>query len=406
MLIKKISSLIIAAIVCLGLQAQTVKELQAKKQKALEELAVTGRLLNETRKDKQGTENKLNLLNRSISQSTEYIKTLNDEIQLLDMNIDSIRVAKGDAQQQLERLRCEYAQTSRALYANRKYFSPLIFVISAENFNQAYRRFRYLQQVAEHRKRQAREISSITENLLRQENALAENRRNKETAANTKALEQQRLEQQRRQQSSQLSLLKKKESQLKEKQKKQQAQADKLNNKIQEMIAAEIRRQEEAKKKQEKKSDGKKYEMSKEEKLVAGNFQANKGKLPRPVEKSFISGHFGVQPHPVLDKVTINNKGIYLQAPAGSDARAVFEGEVTQCFSVPGSNQSVIVKHGNYRTVYSNLTTLYVKTGDKVTTKQKIGKIFTDKENDNKTEIYFMLYKDTDIQNPEVWLAK
>ena len=84
----------------------------------------------------------------------------------------------------------------------------------------------------------------------------------------------------------------------------------------------------------------------------------------------------------------------------------MFEGVVTQCFSIPGSNSSVIIKHGNYRTVYSNLTTLYVKVGDKVTTKQKIGKIFTDKENDNKTELYFMLYKDTEIQNPELWLAK
>lgn len=169
------------------------------------------------------------------------------------------------------------------------------------------------------------------------------------------------------------------------------------------MIAAEIRKQEEKSRKSTGSSSGK-YQMSREEKLVAGNFEANKGKLPRPVEKGFISGHFGVQPHPILEKVTINNKGIYLQTLANTDARAIFEGVVTQCFSVPGSNQSVIVKHGNYRTVYSNLSKLYVKIGDKVTTKQKIGKIFTDEENDNKTELYFMLYKDTDIQNPEIWL--
>ena len=145
--------------------------------------------------------------------------------------------------------------------------------------------------------------------------------------------------------------------------------------------------------------------MNREEKLVAGNFEKNKGKLPLPVEKGFISGHYGIQPHPFLDKVQVNNKGTYIQTPAGSDARAIFEGEVTQCFSVPGSNNSVIIKHGNYRTVYSNLTTLYVKAGDKVSTKQKIGKVFTDKENDNKTELYIMVYKDTEIQNPETWLA-
>lgn len=402
---RYIGILILLLCACCTLQAQTIKELEAQKKKALEELAVTNKLLNETQKNKKGTENKISLLKRSIKQSNDYIKTLNRELELLNRDIDSIQNSKNMHEKRLEELRNEYAQTSRALYNHHKYFSPLLFVISSDNFNQAFRRFRYLQQVAQHRKTQAEEIQEITNTLSQQENLLAENRTQKTTAMNAKELEQKRLEKQQQQQASELSSLKKKESQLKTKQKQQQKQADQLNKKIQDKIAAEIRRQEEqAKKNKGSKTD--KYEMSKEEKLVAGNFQANKGKLPRPVEKGFISGHFGVQPHPILDKVTINNKGIYIQTPAGSDARAVFEGEVTQCFSVPGSNQSVIIKHGNYRTVYSNLTTLYVKVGDKVTTKQKIGKIFTDKENDNKTELYLMLYKDTEIQNPELWLAK
>lgn len=391
---------------CISLNAQTIKELEAEKKKALDELAVTNRLLNETQKNKKGTENKLNLLKRSIKQSANYINALNKEIGLLDENISSLQASRLSHQERLERLCDEYAQTTRALYSHHKYFSPILFIVSADNFNQALRRFRYLQQVAANRKYQAQEIAKITQQLKTEEELLTENRIQKETAVSAKELEQQRLEQQRRKRNDELASLKKKESSLKQKQKEQQKKADKLNQKIQDMIAAEIKRQkdEAAKKaKQEGKKDP--YELSKEEKLVAGNFEANKGKLPRPVEKGFISGHFGVQPHPFLDKVQINNKGTYFQIPAGSDARAVFEGEVTQCFSVPGSNQSVIVKHGNYRTVYSNLVTLYVKVGDKISTKQKIGKVFTDTENDNKTELYFMLYKDTEIQNPENWLA-
>lgn len=406
---KYTTILIMVACSCCSIQAQTIKELEAQKKKALEELAVTNKLLNETQKSKKGTENKINLLKRSIKQSNDYINALNKEVELLNRDIDSIQTSKNIHEQKLEQLRKEYAQTTRALYYHHKYFSPLLFIVSSDNFNQAYRRFLYLQQVAKHRKIQAEEILGITTLLAQQENMLAENRVQKETAMNAKELEQQRLERQKQQRTSELSSLRQKETQLKTKQKQQQKQANQLNKKIQDTIAAEIRRQEEeARKKAANKNGSKseKYEMSKEEKLVAGNFQANKGKLPRPIEKGFISGHFGIQPHPILDKVTINNKGIYLQAPAGSDARAVFEGEVTQCFSVPGSNQSVIVKHGNYRTVYSNLSTLYVKVGDKITTKQKIGKIFTDKENDNKTELYLMLYKDTEIQNPELWLAK
>ena len=390
----------------INLNAQSIKELEAQKKKALDELAVTNRLLNETQKNKKGTENKLNLLKQSIKQSTNYINALNKEIGALDANISSLQASRLSHQERLKHLKHEYAISTRAIYAHHKYFSPILFIFSADNFNQAIRRFRYLQQVAAHRKHQAREIEKITQQLIEEENLLTENRIQKETAISAKTLEQQRLEEQRKKRNDELASLKQKESSLKKKQKEQQKKADKLNQKIQDKIAAEIKRQKEeaaAKAKKEGKKDP--YELSKEEKLVTGNFEANKGKLPRPIEKGFISGHFGVQPHPFLDKVQVNNKGTYFQIPAGSDARAVFEGEVTQCFSVPGSNQSVIIKHGNYRTVYSNLATLYVKVGDKVSTKQKIGKVYTDTENDNKTELYFMLYKDTEIQNPENWLA-
>ena len=381
---------------------QTIKELEAKKKKALNDLAITNKLLNETQKNKKGTENKLYLLKRSIKQSNEYINTLNSEISVLNHDIDSIQQSKNSYEKYLEQLRIEYAQNSRAIYNHHKHFSPTMYILSASNFNQAFRRFRYLQEASNHRKKIVKEIEQITLTLKEQEELLTENRSKKETAVNAKELEQQRLEQQKRQHTSELSSLQTKEKQLKAKQKKQQEQANLLNKKIQDMIAAELKKQDKTGNTQSKD----KFELSKEEKLVAGNFQANKGKLPRPIEKGFISGHYGVQPHPFLEKVTINNKGTYFQAPSGSDARAVFEGAVTQCFSIPGSNRSVIIKHGNYRTVYSNLTTLYVKVGDKVTTKQKIGKIYTDKENDNKTELYFMLYKDTEIQNPELWLAK
>ena len=186
-----------------------------------------------------------------------------------------------------------------------------------------------------------------------------------------------------------------------------------MNNKIQKLIADEFRKEDERRKKaasEAAKESGKPvpitFEMSKDEQLIAGNFEKNKGRLPLPVEQGFVSGHFGVQKHPVLSHVTTNNKGVYIQAPSGSLARAIFEGVVTQCFMVPGSNSAVIVKHGNYRTVYSNLTEIYVKEGDKISTKQKIGKIFVDTENDNKTELYMMLYKDKTIENPEVWLAR
>jgi murein DD-endopeptidase MepM/ murein hydrolase activator NlpD len=128
--------------------------------------------------------------------------------------------------------------------------------------------------------------------------------------------------------------------------------------------------------------------------------------LPWPTSNGYISGHYGVQAHPVLKHVTTNNKGIYLQTPARSNARAVFEGTVTQRFSIPGTNNAVIIQHGEFRTVYANLTEIYVNVGDKVSAKQSIGRIFTDSDNDNKTELYFQIWQGRGLLNPESWIAK
>lgn len=146
--------------------------------------------------------------------------------------------------------------------------------------------------------------------------------------------------------------------------------------------------------------------LTREETQLSGSFGRNIGRLPWPTSNGFISGHFGIQQHAVLKHVTTNNKGVYIQTPSGSSARAVFEGVVTQRFSIPGSNNAVIIQHGNYRTVYANLTQIFVREGEHVSAKQAIGKIYTDDENGNKTELYFQVWKDKNIQNPESWITR
>lgn len=386
--------------------AQTRAQLEAQKKKALENLAQTNKLLNETQQSKKSSENKVNLLKRSINERNALIKSLNGEIGELEQSIVALTAEKSELEQKLEYQKVEYARLVRETHAQRNHFSPLLFILSSKNFSQAYRRFRYLQELSSYRKSQALEIMRLTDELSSKEMALQTDVEQKGRAVSQKAREAKKLESDRQRESKMLTDLQKREKDLKAQQKKQQKRADELNAKIQKLIAAEIKRDEERRRREAAKQGKPTYQMSRDEQLVAGNFEKNKGKLPLPVERGFISGHFGVQPHPVLPHVTTNNKGVYIQTPAGSAARAVFEGVVTKCFMVPGSNSSVIVKHGNYRTVYSNLTELYVKEGDKVTTKQKLGKIFVDVENDNKTELYLMLYKNTDIQNPELWLAQ
>lgn len=393
-------------LVSLPMVGETRQQLEAQKKKALENLAQTNKLLDETQKSKKSSENKVNLLKRSINERNALIKSLNGEIGELENSIVELSTQKDELQQRLDYEKSEYARLVRATYERRNHFSPLRFILSSNSFSQAFRRFRYLQELRRYRRSQAEEILRLTDEIAAKELALQTDVEQKGRVVSQKAREAKKLEDDRQRENKMLTDLQKKEKDLKAKQKKQQKRADELNAKIQKMIAAEIKKEEERRKKEAKNQGKPTYQMSKDEQLVAGNFEKNKGKLPLPVERGFISGHFGVQPHPVLPHVTTNNKGIYIQTSAGSTARAIFDGVVTKCFMVPGSNSSVIVKHGNYRTVYSNLTELYVKEGDKVTTKQKLGKIFVDTENDNKTELYLMLYKDTDIQNPEPWLAK
>lgn len=399
---RSLTLLFILIFSILNLQAQSLKELEKRRKQALNNLEVTNKLLNETNKSKQSSVNKINIIKQNIYERQQIISNINQELNVINLTIDTLQTKRNNLLQKLERIKVEYAALVQKTHYRTNALSYISFILSAENFNQMFRRIRYLQQFARYRKQQAQEIEQTTILLAEKEEVLTQSREKKSEVLSIKQYENQKLESDRQKENKMLNELKTKEKKLIAQQKKQQKTANELNRKIQALIDAEI------KKEQKRNSNNKqnKIILTKEEALIAGNFEKNKGRLPWPVEKGFVSGKFGIQKHPVLEHVTTNNKGIYIQTNMGSDARAIFEGIVTQCFSVPGSNNAVIIKHGNYRTVYTNLTTLYVKEGDKVSAKQKIGKIFVDEENDNKTEMLLMLYLNTTLQNPEPWLAK
>lgn len=254
------------------------------------------------------------------------------------------------------------------------------------------RRVRYMSEFQQFRKQQVARIMNTQAEIDTQNELLQENKIGKEDALRAHQLQQDNLARDEKKQKAMLDQLKKKESDLRAQQKSQQKKADDLNRKIEEMIAKEVQK-------------GQGQKMSKEQTLIAGGFEKNKGRLPMPTESGFISGHFGVQAHATLDKVTVNNKGIYIKTTAGSKARAVYDGEVTSTFVMSGT-YAVIVTHGNYRTVYSGLSAISVKKGDKVKAKQQIGTIYTDPDQDNATILFFQIWQDKNILNPESWLSK
>ena len=408
---KRIAFICIIAFVSAGiLSAQSVKELEKQRKATLQQLETTGKLLNETKKNEKVSLNKLNILNRSISERKRLINDIGTEITALDTEMAELNIQKADLETQLCQLKADYARLVQETAYSRNRYAELLFVLSADSFNQMYRRLRYLREFADYRKEQVQPIEEVQAQIAQKNDALLQNRQSKQEVLQLKEREHEKLARDERREKLMLNELKKKEKDLLAQQKNQQKKADELNSRIEKLIAEEIRKAEAAKKKTTttgtQKPTSAESAMTKEEELLAGGFERNKGRLPWPTETGFISGRFGVQPHPVLEHVTINNKGIYIQTKAGATARAVYEGEVTQRFAVPGSNNAVIVKHGNYRTVYANLTEIYVQEGDKVSAKQAIGRIYCDGENDNKTELYFQVWKDKSIENPALWLAK
>ena len=381
-----------AVMACPVFAADSVKDLQKKQRQLQAEIEQTNKMLKQTKKDESATMNKLQLLNQNIKTQKKLIHTLDSEITALNREMKRLSNTRDSLQVILERYKADYAQMVRQSHYARMQQSPLLFLLASDSFQQLARRTRYLQEFAHFRQEQVRRIENTQAEIDTQNELLETNKADKQAALSTRKREQANLQRDERKQKNMLNQLKSKEKDLNKQIKQKQKKVDELNRKIDEMV-----------RKQTEKAS--KTTLTKEQQLIAGGFEANKGRLPWPVEKGMISGHFGKQQHPVYSQVTMDNKGIYIQTTAGTKARAVYKGEVTSCFMV-GGTYAVIVQHGNYRTVYSNLSKLSVKQGDKVDTKQAIGTIFTDPEQDQKTELYFQIYKDKNIQNPELWIAK
>jgi murein hydrolase activator len=432
--------------------AESISELKKKQQQAKQKIELTNKLLRETQKTQKTTVSSLTVLKKQITERENLISALNSEISMLDVNLQSLGTEKLILQQRLTALKAEYAKLVYHAYFFKHEYNKFIFIFSSETFSQAYRRIRYVQQYSQYRKDQTIQIQQVAEQLYQKEQQLVDTKNTKAGVLQGKEIENQRLQVAKSNTQKMLGDLSKKEKDLRDQLKKQQKQVNELNNKIDQLIAAEIAAAEkkaEAKRKREEeaaaaaearaqkqKSSAKKRGsnantnnantnttsvskksikvapitspsqlMTKEEGIIAGGFEKNIGRLPWPV-RGVITGHFGIQNHPVLEHVQINNKGIYIQTQPNSDACAVFEGEVTQVFAIPGSNNAIIVKHGNYRTVYANLTTTYVRVGAHVNARQRLGRIDVEQDNNNKTELYFMLYKNSTLENPERWLSK
>lgn len=391
------------------LHAQTKKDdLQRQSDELNEKIALTKKLIREAESGQKLTSNQLAVLREQIRYREALIASISGEIRSIDQEIDSREKNIESLQAELNAMQKEYARMVVSAYQNRSSYDKMMYVFAADDFNQAYKRFKMTQHYAERRKEQMISMQKKQAELAAAVQTLQENKKQKQSLAASKEDEKKAIDDDKKKQEVKLSGLKAEEKKLREQQKKQESDRKKLTARIEEIIRAEI----EAERKRTSSSSGtaagaSKLELAPEVKSLNADFEKNKGALPWPVQKGVVTSRFGRQPHPSIAGIEIDNKGIDFTTEKGGHAVAVFGGTVSSVFTIPGAGQNIIITHGSYKSVYSGLETVSVKVGDKVSNNQHIGTVIGNGEDH---VLHFEIWKITAesgaAQNPELWLRK
>ncbi len=381
-------------------QKNKKQKLEKDKKQIEKEISYTNKLLTETKKSRTSSIEQLVILNNKIGHREALISTISREVQGFGKQIKSGQENINQLTEDLKKLKEEYAQMIYHAYKNRSSYDLLMFLFSSEDFNQAYQRLKYLQQYSSYRKNQVELIQQKQAELNEQIKENEALKANKVKLLDNEKIEKSQLNAERNENNSTVKQLRQKEGQLLASLRVKQKATLELQRQIQKIIDAERRRLAE-----EKKASKMKIGLTPKEMELSKTFATNKGRLPWPSQRGIISSSFGPQKHPILKDIVIDNDGIDILTNEGSVVRAVFSGTVSAITRVTNYNYLVIIRHGEYLTVYINLIKVYVKAGDEVQTKQNIGLVFTNIE-ESKTEFKFQLWKGNVKLNPEYWLAK
>ena len=381
-------------------QSQSKKDLENKKKELQKEIDYQNKLLDEVKKNKNRSMVQLAILNNKIVKQQSLIALLNSEIETLGKNINETRKNIQIKESEMNILKNDYAKIIFASYKNRDSYQRLMFLFASSDFNQGYQRIKYFQYYADARKKQAGLIQETQRQLETKKQELEIEKEEHNKALNEKEKERGKLSKEKKDKEVVLTDLQKREKKIKDELKKKKEASEKLKKAIEKVIDAEIKKSREGSKK-----DSKKITLTPDEQVLSDDFQINKGHLPWPLAEGVITESFGTHAHPDLPGIKITNNGVNIGTNKGATVRAVFNGTVVAVASVGGvDGKVVIVKHGEYLSVYSNLAEAHMKSGDKIKTKQSIGKVLTD--DNSVTELHFEIWKGQTMMNPESWIAK
>jgi len=380
----------------IGLQAQTKKELEAKRHRLKKEIRQINRLLIQTKTKEKSVLSRVTDLDKRLKTRQKLLETIRQETNLLNNSISKNEQQIASLEKNLAALKADYAAMIIQSYKTKSKENRLLFLLSAKDFTQAYNRLKYMKQYTDYRRRQGVEIQSQTLKLKKLNDTLLYRKQSKDTLLIQTQKEQDSIKIEKENHKKLIAKIKRKEryylAHIRKKQKEERA----VNRKIEKLIRAAIA-------KSNKK--GSAFKLTAEAKALAADFIANKGKLPWPVAKGLVVLRYGPQPHPVVKTATIQSNGVRIATEKGAYARAVFKGTVLAIQLIPGGQKVVLIQHGNYISVYKNLDTVIVNKGQKVETKQNIGSVHTDSST-GKTILAFVLFKEVKTVNPALWLYK
>jgi septal ring factor EnvC (AmiA/AmiB activator) len=375
------------------------QELEAQRVRLKNEIKQINELLFSSKKNRKNVVTEVEDLQVKLSVREELIKVTNAQVNLLTRKINLNERNISDQRKELEALKEDYAKMIQNSYASKSLQNRLMFLFSSENFLQAYKRIQYLKQYTQYRRKQGLAIAEKTQLLQELNKALIEEKSKKLVLVEENKTVQEQLKKERNAQENLIKSLRRKERSLAAQISKKEKEARAIDREIDRLIRAAIADSNKAAEKRGKKT----FELTPEAKLIAANFEANRGRLPWPLDKGVIIQGSGRQRHPVVKTTTIQSNGVTIATAPATQVRAVFEGEVMSVVTFKGSNPSVLIRHGNYITVYKNLGKLYVKKGDKVKAKEAIGEVFTNQQT-GKTEIQFSIFNNVKVLNPKGWI--
>jgi septal ring factor EnvC (AmiA/AmiB activator) len=381
--------------VAMAVGQSTIESLNAEIKRAEKEIAKNEKLLKEVVKSKKSNQTEIKLLQSKINNRDKIVGNLNKQIDLISKNIGQKEGDIASMNKQIERLKKEYAKTLEVAYKNYKVGTPLLFLFSARDLNTATQRLNFMQRYNKALKTKADNIEELSRTVAAEVEALGREQASLDKTKGEHQRELATLTKERKQLSEAGKKLAANEKKISKQLKAEQAQKKKAQQALQRIIDEETR------KAKRKMTDAERRAITE----LNGRFDQNKGKMLLPVDGGVIIEHFGTHQHPTQKHITVVNKGVNIAAPKGADVMAIFEGQVARVMFIAGLNNCVMLRHGDYFTIYSNLATVSVKAGESVRANQKLGSL-SGGDNPDDYQLHFELWYHTTNQDPEVWFVK